>query len=557
MQTKRIAKFYPLILFILFLSVYLTTFTQTHRCFNQDGLENMQFISSEDFQIFNARDIGYRITGRFIYDVFKLLGWQGSAMIPLQSLSAFFGAIAVVCIYLIIFKIINNYSLAFIISLFFGFSHSFWFFSTEATGRIYCLFFGLLSLLFLFYRFNFKQSYIYLMVFSFSVSSVIDSSSLLFLPLLILGIILINENRKQSYKDALIFAAFSLAIMAVFHLALYTIKYSSISLSGLFGFIFNKSPSKGLSFSKMFFTAWESLIANGNIHSDSIRLMFFPGNILELHRGFIVFFSALAGFIIISLVFLRKKVSFFHRKIIIWMLLFLFLPLPFFAYQEANALEYYIISLVPFWIIVAVVCYYLIKRFRVINYLLPVVLVVFVFNNFLFSIFPRTDARNSFYYPHYKYLKKDFNSQELTIVFTFDYIFSLNMRIIDSRLKTNIHKQAIFIDNYSKINDKYYEYLLKEVAAYDKVKIVFLLCSPVKSPDRIKVINDQINRYKYIYSDFIFDVVLLNRCPWISEYIGRYVDFQEFLLGIGNLGFKPLFMSEGPFEDIVSIEFRK
>lgn len=73
----------------------------------------------------------FDFTAFWLFQAWKILGWHDRALVPLQTMNAFFGALAAGILYLLLFSMTRKSILSLLLSLVFAFSYSFWYFSSE------------------------------------------------------------------------------------------------------------------------------------------------------------------------------------------------------------------------------------------------------------------------------------------------------------------------------------------------------------------------------------------------------------------------------------------
>ncbi len=114
---------------LLHLGSYLTTLTEVHTF---DALSYVLDVDRKPWQeLFHPHHIAYGPLGAAIRTLSHALGWQGSALVPLQVVNAVVGAVGVSCFCALIYHATRRLDLVLCGGLLLGSSYAYWYYAVE------------------------------------------------------------------------------------------------------------------------------------------------------------------------------------------------------------------------------------------------------------------------------------------------------------------------------------------------------------------------------------------------------------------------------------------
>ncbi len=410
-----------IILFLFILTVYCSfpMRCRMHLGHGQDANENSWWLE-RDLYFRRLKDVFYPLLACGYYKIWKLFGWQKGGMYPLQILSSIFGAGGVIIFYFLIKTIFKDKKISLVGSIFFAFSYGYWFFSIESVNNILCLFFMLSAILLLFkvpekdiLRFPIYVALLH------SIGIFMEVLGSLFVPALIFGFWVLSKDRREGYIRGLVYL-FTLSFITIFtHWIIGYYYFEMSSFKDIFEALTSSSP---VWTSNIYIRLWVSirtlfhtLFAWANTQLISLWLynMSDKVNAVFLVVYFIIFLYA---------VFYINRFSKYFNNIILFSLVWIAFPLPFYCYNEPGALEYYLYLLPVIWLIILIIFINIRHKInniglkRIFNCSALFFLPIFVIYNFCLGIYPRTKFENNEVYKQYLFLKQYVNNNDLLII---------------------------------------------------------------------------------------------------------------------------------------------
>jgi hypothetical protein len=194
-----------LVLAILALFIYLGTLS---RQYQSDGVQFALVVENENPQeLIEANHLLYPMVGMWFYQVWRFVGWQGGALIPLQVFSAIGGALSVGLVYGICSRITNSRPISALIALGFGISHGTWIYSTDSEVVTFSLI-GPLLVLFILIKSSVSHDRFHSMVVAVtlgllcSLSIISYQTNILLIPVIVVGFLLERASEWRSRLNA-------------------------------------------------------------------------------------------------------------------------------------------------------------------------------------------------------------------------------------------------------------------------------------------------------------------------------------------------------------------
>ncbi len=395
-KTKNILP--VIILFLSVLCIYLSSLSNSYD-FDSISLAQwaeggIYFVPSQQFHLLN-----YFFNNIFYY-LWKILGYSGSAILPIQVLDAIFGALSVCLFFFIINNLVRNKFVSFICTLGLGFSSEFWHYSTEAETHIISIFFLLLAIFFISRPdYNFSVRDIRKTAFCHGLAIFSSAAYFFFFPFFLI-IIAFGDNSKQEKKNLLLKYLFYLIIFwllpYLFIGAVLTIKKNAHYFydTGLVKFI--KRFGHGIIF---WFKSHErfSFIKRDQVYfiAQNFTKMLF-GYTQSPIPGLLLFFFS-AAFIGINHHLARKEKRMMAFAFAGFVMFIVFISI-FFIYEPFNT-QRYTPLLIFFWIVVGICMYISLKIYpNKFLYILIAGLVFFnIYLNFTNRIYPLSIKEKNYY----------------------------------------------------------------------------------------------------------------------------------------------------------------
>jgi len=134
------------------LALYALTLTRIH---TGDALAYTMAVESGDLrQLFHPHHLMYNFAGYLFYLLWRSIGWQGRALLPLQLLNAIVGALGILMFFAIAKRITRHDTIALISAALLGVSYGYWYYSLEVEVYIIASFFLLLCFWLTYNRFQ-------------------------------------------------------------------------------------------------------------------------------------------------------------------------------------------------------------------------------------------------------------------------------------------------------------------------------------------------------------------------------------------------------------------
>ncbi|MCK5493560.1 MAG: hypothetical protein KAJ14_10665 [Candidatus Omnitrophica bacterium] len=503
--------------FFIIFAIYISFYIKTHTMYGQDTFD---FINWAEKGIalpleFNcSRHIAYTSLTYLFFKIWVFFGWKQGAIVPLQLMSALFGAGGVLVFYNILKGLFSSKKFCFIGSLFFAFSYGYWFFSTEAVQTIPALFFRLVGIL-IFLRGPRQRLRIFFFIgLTHGLSTLFDSQGFWFLFIMIYGIYLFCKKNKKPELFKKISIYFSTAVLIIF-IVYFIVSYfhfNYYSIQDFFKFTWGTGPihNEGAGILDAGYTFLQSIMILDNRY----LLQWQTAHII-INGIFIFLFVSIPGF----LFFVRKNINEKEYNLLLLSLVWIIVFFTVYVYKEPLLLDFYIYLLPAFWFIFITVLWQ-IKEYsekknkgkQIFNISILVLLIVFIIHNLAYGIYPRSHIKNSGFYREFMFLERNAVDRSLVIVLTYDdidphySIYYLN--------KTNGTFRNLIPINYEEEKDYNYESLLETVKQYDNLTIFILPGNIWKYDKQVEVVNI-IKTVNLIHGEF--------------QYIGLEQDFLNEL----------------------------
>jgi hypothetical protein len=461
----------PVMIFAVFLGIYVSFLTKSHAYYKQDAYEHMYWANSET--VFSAPTVsGYMFLGKGFYKIWKFFGWQQSAMVPFQVLSALSGAFGVLVFYFILLKITGDRITALLFTFLMGFSNAYWFFSTESINRIPGIMFVLLAFLLMFFvNGRFRRVIPFLMGIVLSVGVICEFSSILYLVLFCLGLIFIVEGRGRLAGVLVCFILSTLVLLTIYYSQIWFL-HRSFSFYGMTLEVKRRMLPEYGGFLNGLHTLAQAVVSK---YDRPGILASFAGHWFQRFVLFVITLGAV--FTSVYAVFSTKNIVSVAGKTIKLCVIWVIVAFSFICYQESGCLEYYINLLVPFWLIPAIGFWYSQKKASIQNavkvFYIFSALLLFI-NNLVFSIYPLSKLENSDYYCFYKFVKNNTKSDDLLIVYSNHRGAGQGFLQINEEAGS-LAKNIMFFDVNRLSTRKFYRKLIQDLRRFSTINVVCML----------------------------------------------------------------------------------
>ncbi len=133
-----------------FMTAFLSYSALLSRNYNGDGLQFVLSIESKYVAgFFQSNHLLYSFVGFIVYELWRFLGWDQGAIIPLQILNAFGGALGLALFSLVVWRITKRWTVVLIATVGLGASLAYWEQSTDVEDEILSVALVILSVWFL------------------------------------------------------------------------------------------------------------------------------------------------------------------------------------------------------------------------------------------------------------------------------------------------------------------------------------------------------------------------------------------------------------------------
>lgn len=486
------------ILFVCVFSVYSTFLVKIHTTYGQDVFDFVHWAeNSIIFPEINdygeywrcSRHIAATCAGYLFYKLWILLGWEKGAMIPLQIMSALFGAGGVIIFYCVIKELFKDKKFCLIGSCFFAFSYAYWFFSTEPLQGMPSLFFRLASILLLLKICHSRLRISLLMGLVYGISILFDSQGFLFLPVMIYGIYLFCRKKQKNilFKAILSYLGVIFAVTGITYFCIAYFYFGYNSFTAFLEFAkggFQHFRINGKSLQDGLYSLFQSLTILDNTYLKNY-------NIPHLIMGGLFFSSFLGA--LVYLVKIKSKMSKKNFNIFLLSVTWIFIFFPIYCLKEAKCLDFYIYLSFPIWFIFITALWQIkerlrsnVKKLAIFNKAIEGLLIMLIGNNLIYGIMPLCDYKNDERYEQFMFLKQHYNDEKVLILLTSKYnYFYQNIRYLNQLTGNNV--KIMLRANYRVQGDPDYYRQLSMLAG--KKESVLLLFSPVVFKEQRKEIK--------------------------------------------------------------------
>ncbi len=165
--------------------------------------------SIDPSELFNPHHLLYLPTARLNFDLWKLLGYTGSSILPSQILSLLAGTAAVLLAYRTVSKIVRTPVVALWLTVLMGFSYALWAYAMQGMPYVFTFAFGLLffSQLINTTRTPALQQAVFLGL-SHALLTLFHQSTLMLFPIALLAFFIVRQNgtRREQLTRAALYA---------------------------------------------------------------------------------------------------------------------------------------------------------------------------------------------------------------------------------------------------------------------------------------------------------------------------------------------------------------
>ena len=215
-----------------------------------DGIEFAQTI--EDATVFGAtlfhpNHLVYNIVGYALYELILSLGIEVRALTVLIAANSVMSAIAAFVFFQVCLKLFKSVQISVLLTIIFGFSATWWKFSTDANSYIPSILFSLLAFYFVLPG---SRSRPFAVAILHSISMCFHQLSVFMFPVLIVGLLMHTsaERRREFLLPAFKYSVTAFALTFGSYWAAYNLQTNSSGIVGLFGWLTSFSPENGFLF---------------------------------------------------------------------------------------------------------------------------------------------------------------------------------------------------------------------------------------------------------------------------------------------------------------------
>lgn len=192
----------PLVVVIVILVIYLS-FLSTH--YDPNGITEVMAVESRDASgLFLPRRILYRPVGYTFWQLLRLGGYEGGSLLPLQVLTAMFGALGIGTFFLVLRRLIREDSISLLITGGYALSYGYWVYSEDVYYIIIATFFVLLAfyLLVSMPERRYCSKRLLLLALSSALAVCFWQTNIFFAPVIVLGLVGGSWRIRDKLKGA-------------------------------------------------------------------------------------------------------------------------------------------------------------------------------------------------------------------------------------------------------------------------------------------------------------------------------------------------------------------
>ena len=405
--------FFGLCLFFIYIGFLSKSYDFDTISLAQWAEDNLYFVPGQQFHLLNY------VFNNIFFSLWKIFGYTGSAILPLQVLDSIFGVLSVTVFFLLVLKLSKSRFVSFVCSLGLAFSSEFWHYSTEAETHIISIFFLLLAVYVMAREspcYNAKVIFKSSLAFSLSVFS--SSAYILFLPFFLL-LIAFGENTAQEKK---LFAWRYFFYVCLLWLLPFSLLGAAVSIKHCWHYLFDSGIIKFIKRFGVNFIYWFKSHEKYHIIKPS-EVFFIAQNFTKMLFGYmknpiaglgLFFFSAAFVGINYDLIRRDKRLSSFAIASFLAFLIFISV---FLVYEPFNT-QRYTPLLVFFWLAASICMYITVKVFswRWFQLFLLFLVAVNAYLNFSYRIYPLSQKENNFYLVETQCLKSHISAGDLVLI---------------------------------------------------------------------------------------------------------------------------------------------
>jgi hypothetical protein len=186
----------PLLVVTITLVIYLSLLS-TH--YDPNGIVEVVVIErGEATELFWPHHILYRPLGYLLCKLLRLVGYDGLIILPLQALSAFFGALGVGVFFTILRRLTDSNGVSLLVTAGYAFSYGYWIHSEDVYYIIPATFFVLLAFRLLVSRPERRSGLsLFLLAFSSALAILFWQTNVFFVPVVALGLVLGRQSVRK------------------------------------------------------------------------------------------------------------------------------------------------------------------------------------------------------------------------------------------------------------------------------------------------------------------------------------------------------------------------